>query len=353
MSGAEGMRARRIALLVDCENMSPTGFPRLMGAIARHGDLTVRRAYGDWGSEQLKNWRELAQNHGLQPVQQFRNGKNAADIALVIDAMDLLHGRQVDGFCVVGGDSDYTRLALRLREAGSLVLIAGRANTSKCLRAACEIFFDTSVFGINAAPAADVSSTIALLPSQRQAEAVEPCAETRVVADKAPARAVEAPVQPKPIQIRDARPLLRQAMASGDWFTGSALGQALRALEPDFDASHYGHARLMALVLACDDLIEHRTDGTIAQVRLRGRAKDEARLRREIADLLRSSLAGGAWTSLSAAGQALRREAPGFDVKRYGHSQLQKLLLANETVVECRRDNKGTVSQVRLRSPAA
>lgn len=349
---AESAKSRRIAMLIDCENMAPADFSRLMEAIARHGDLTVRRAYGDWGSEQLKNWRELAQHHGLQPVQQFRNGKNAADIALVIDAMDLLHARQVDGFCIVGGDSDYTRLALRLREAGSLVLIAGRANTSKYLRAACEIFFDTSVFGINIAPATDVPSTIALPPPQRQAEAVEPRAETQAVADKPPAQPAAAPAQPKPARPKDVRPLLRQAMASGNWFTGSALGQALRELDPDFDASHYGHAGLMALVLACDDLIEHRTDSKIVQVRLQARdacSKGE----REIADLLRSSLAGGAWASLSAAGQALRRQAPGFDVKRYGHSQLQKLLVAHEAVVECRRDNKGTVSHVRLRSPAA
>src|SRR5215510_5369676 len=132
----------RVAVLIDCDNVSHTWARAVLGEAAKHGTLGIKRGYGDWASERLKNWRPELATYAVQPVQQFAytTGKNSTDFALVIDAMDLLYSENVDVFCIVSSDSDFTRLAMRLRESGKAVYGIGARKTPIAFQNACDRF---------------------------------------------------------------------------------------------------------------------------------------------------------------------------------------------------------------------
>lgn len=137
-----------LAVLIDADNASATHLEELMGEIATLGRAGVRRAYGDWTKPQSAGWKNVLLSHSIQPVQQFAYtaGKNATDSALIIDAMDLLYTARFDGFCLVSSDSDYTRLAQRIREQGVLVYGFGKNHTPKPFMQACDRFTYLEVF---------------------------------------------------------------------------------------------------------------------------------------------------------------------------------------------------------------
>ena len=138
-------RPRRFAVLIDADNTSPRIVAGLFEEIARFGEASARRIYGDFSSPRLRSWSDVLQKYAIDPHQQFAYtaGKNASDIALVIDAMDLLHSGRFDGFCLVSSDSDFTRLASRLREEGADVYGFGAQKTPESFRQACRRFIYT------------------------------------------------------------------------------------------------------------------------------------------------------------------------------------------------------------------
>ena len=142
---AELERLPRFAVLIDADNTSPQIAGGLFEEVAKFGEASVRRIYGDFSGGQLKSWADILQKHAIDPYQQFAytKGKNASDIALVIDAMDLLHSGRFDGFCLVSSDSDFTRLASRLREQGADVYGFGAQKTPESFRQACRRFIYT------------------------------------------------------------------------------------------------------------------------------------------------------------------------------------------------------------------
>jgi hypothetical protein len=142
---AEHQRLPRFAILIDADNTSPRIAGGLFEEVAKFGEASVRRIYGDFSGPALKPWSNILQKHAIDPFQQFAytKGKNASDIALVIDAMDLLHSGRLDGFCLVSSDSDFTRLASRLREQGADVYGFGKRETPESFRQACHRFIYT------------------------------------------------------------------------------------------------------------------------------------------------------------------------------------------------------------------
>ncbi|MEO1003294.1 MAG: NYN domain-containing protein [Cyanobacteria bacterium J06638_7] len=139
--------APNLAVLIDSDNAQAAVISDLLTEAAQVGTATVKRAYGDWTTPQLGSWKEVLNVHAIVPVQQFSytTGKNATDSALIIDAMDLLHSGRVDGFCLVSSDSDFTRLATRIREQGLLVIGFGERKTPKAFVAACDRFLYTDI----------------------------------------------------------------------------------------------------------------------------------------------------------------------------------------------------------------
>src|SRR5574339_225670 len=136
---------QKIAILIDGDNAQSSLLPQMLVETGRHGQVTVRRIYGDWTTTSMNSWKETLNYHAFQPIQQFRYtvGKNATDSAMIIDAMDLLHSGVVDGFCLVSSDSDYTRLATRIRETGIFVMGIGEKKTPKAFVNACDLFVYT------------------------------------------------------------------------------------------------------------------------------------------------------------------------------------------------------------------
>ena len=220
-------RPPRLAVLIDAENVSAKVAEGLFRDIARLGQATVRRLYGDFCAGTASGWVEVLHRHGLAAQQQFpcATGKNGADIALVIDAMDLLHAGRVDGFCIVSSDSDFTRLAVRIMEHGVPVFGYGEKKAPESFRKACHSF--SLVEELMAAPAVVVPKPTPL-PA-----AVAPKAVTH---------------QPVP----DVGKLICQSLAEMDsedgWVGLSPLGTHLRQVAPGFDARHYGSAKLSGLI---------------------------------------------------------------------------------------------------------
>ncbi len=137
----------RLAVLIDADNAQSSIIEGLLDEIAQYGVSSVKRIYGDWTDGRLKGWKSALLEHGINPVQQFAytTGKNATDSALIIDAMDLLYSEKLDGFCIVSSDSDFTRLASRIREAGLKVYGFGEKKTPKAFMSACDKFIYTEI----------------------------------------------------------------------------------------------------------------------------------------------------------------------------------------------------------------
>jgi hypothetical protein len=153
--------ATRLAVLIDADNASASIVKELLEEVAKYGTATVKRAYGDWTTQNLIGWKDHLLRHAIQPMQQFAytKGKNSTDSAFIIDAMDLLYAGHVDGFCLVSSDSDFTRLATRMREAGKVVYGMGERKTPEPFIAACDkfVFFEVLKRPTEAASAVQVA----------------------------------------------------------------------------------------------------------------------------------------------------------------------------------------------------
>jgi uncharacterized LabA/DUF88 family protein len=147
MNGEVEFRAHKLAVLIDADNSQPNLIEPLLKEIAKYGNAHVKRIYGDWTSSALSGWKEKLNQFSIQPIQQFAytKGKNATDSALIIDAMDLLYTQNFDGFCLVSSDSDFTRLASRIREAGLVVYGFGKKQTPQAFISACDKFIYTEI----------------------------------------------------------------------------------------------------------------------------------------------------------------------------------------------------------------
>jgi len=141
------IESKKLAVLIDADNAQAAVCSELLAEVAKFGIASVKRAYGDWTTTNLKSWKEYLHQYAIQPIQQFSytQGKNATDSALIIDAMDLLHGSRLDGFCLVSSDSDFTRLATRIREEGLFVYGFGEKKTPEPFISACDKFIYTEI----------------------------------------------------------------------------------------------------------------------------------------------------------------------------------------------------------------
>ncbi len=214
---------RRFAVLIDADNVSASALEGLIAEIANYGVALIKRIYGDWTLPNLKSWKAQLLEHAIQPIQQFRYtvGKNATDSALIIDAMDLLFRAKLDGFCLVSSDSDFTRLASRIREEGLMVIGCGERKTPRAFVTACDRFVFTDILRGAAAP-------------ERENEPKKTASELKLD--------------------RKLIDLLRWAVEASEdddgWANLGAVGAKIMSQQPDFDARSYGFSKLSSLVEA-------------------------------------------------------------------------------------------------------
>lgn len=235
----------KLAVLIDADNAQACVIRELLAEVSRYGTATIKRAYGDWTSSNLKSWKEVLHALAIQPIQQFSytTGKNATDSALIIDAMDVLHSGSVDGFCLVSSDSDFTRLATRVREAGLVVYGFGERKTPEPFVAACDKFVYTEILRT---------------PAEEAKAAPEPVAELPKL---------------KPMLLN----ALNATAREDGWTTLSALGSQLNRSNPSFDPRNYGVAKLGELIRQQAAYLEVKEvksgEGDATQVHLHVRRK--------------------------------------------------------------------------------
>lgn len=211
----------KLAVLIDADNTRYSIIEGLLEEIANYGIANVKRVYGDWTSNLLKGWKDVLLEHGIQPIQQFSytSGKNATDSAMIIDAMDLLYNNELDGFCIVSSDSDFTRLAARIRESGLIVYGFGEKKTPKAFIAACDKFIYTEILRQSDFVNTDHSWTARELKSDKKLvaflkNAVEDCEDEL------------------------------------GWAPLARIGQNILNKSPEFDTRNYGYHKLGELIKA-------------------------------------------------------------------------------------------------------
>jgi uncharacterized LabA/DUF88 family protein len=255
-------KSNRLAVLIDADNASASLIEALLKEIAKYGTAHVKRIYGDWTNTQLGGWKAKLHKFAIQPIQQFAytTGKNATDSAMIIDAMDLLYTQNFDGFCIVSSDSDFTKLASRIRESGLVVYGFGEKKTPEAFISACDKFIYTEILrqieesSTNNLVENKIEEKQKNIPKTSQGQIVESANIQKLRSNK---------------KLID---LLKDAYEAVDdeegWAYLSPFGSQLTTLSPAFDARNYGYKKLSELVKAIN-IFEIRTTDKQPQIRLR------------------------------------------------------------------------------------
>ena len=240
------IQTKKFAVLIDADNSSIGAIPSVLEEVAKYGIASVKRVYGDWSSETLKNWREVLLPHAITPVQQFAytKGKDATDMILIIDAMYLLYAGALDGFCIVSSDSDFTPLASRIRENGLSVYGFGKKKTPEAFKKACDKF----IYVENLIVDSDLKNIEEEYLSEPTDKKLTETLKT--VEQKALTQSKE--YSPPETVDRATLNLIYKAVKDNadenGWANLSMVGQYISAVKPDFDSRNYGRAKLSGLI---------------------------------------------------------------------------------------------------------
>lgn len=247
-----------IAILIDADNVSHKKIKNILNEVKRYGVSTIKRIYGDWTSPYVENWKESLLTHAITPIQQYSytQGKNSTDSALIIDAMDILHSDKVDGFCIVSSDSDFTRLATRLRESGKLVIGVGERKTPKPFIASCDKFIYVEILekpeteknkkakpSPMASPAPTPKSQESTPIIQNQVQPSSPTTTNNTTTKE----------QEAELNILDEETLILLKDAVDDtadesgWASLGETGSLILKRKPDFDSRNYGYEKMSHL----------------------------------------------------------------------------------------------------------
>jgi len=232
MNIEKGKSELNIAVLIDADNVSSSKIESILDEVKRHGTPSIKRINGDWTSPYVAGWKDPLLTHAITPIQQYSytTGKNSTDSALIIDAMDILHTQRVDGFCIVSSDSDFTRLAIRLRESGKLVLGIGQKKTPKPFIAACDKFIYIEILGKDDTASATITSN--QLPGKENIaleKTVSKDADTEPISNNF---------------IKLLKNTVNDVADESGWASLAEIGALLNKRKPDFDPRIYGFMKL-------------------------------------------------------------------------------------------------------------
>lgn len=231
------IQSKKLAVLIDADNSSVISIPLILEEVAKYGIASVKRVYGDWSNGSLKNWREILLPNAITPVQQFAYtaGKDATDMGMIIDAMDLLYSDALDGFCIISSDSDFTPLASRIRESGKVVYGFGRKKTPEAFRKACDKF-------IYVENLIEEEKTIIEI---KQIE-IKDNQITELTTKKTQEKEVPTTVDAATLNL--IYKAVKDNSDESGWANLSIVGQYISMVKPDFDARNYGRAKLSGLI---------------------------------------------------------------------------------------------------------
>lgn len=280
----------RYAVLIDADNVAAKYTKNILDELSNYGVVTYKRVYGDWTRPNLAGWKSMALDNAITPVQQYSytTGKNATDSAMIIDAMDILYSHNVDGFCIVSSDSDFTRLAIRLRESGMHVIGMGEKKTPKPFSTACNAFKYLEVLA--------------------EEEIQEPAE-----ADRVEMKTLESAI----IRIISENANLQEEINIGE------LGSRLQGRYPDFDVRNYGYSKFSQF-LKDFDCLSFRQVGSSILVSQRSGKNDIQQIKEVLASIVRTN--GNRGYNLGELKKQLCTKLPDFDVKTYGYSKFSRFI---------------------------
>jgi uncharacterized LabA/DUF88 family protein len=237
----------RLAVLIDADNIPYSNVKGMLEEIAKYGTPTFKRIYGDWTKPTVAGWKSVLLENAITPVQQYSytQGKNATDSAMIIDAMDILYSGKIDGFCLVSSDSDFTRLATRLREAGMKVIGIGERKTPKPFIVACDKFIYIEIIN------SSTSSQETVVVKKRRGQPVRSKQKTEETEQQ--------------VQIRKVKSLIASSITDladeNGWAYLGDVGNLILKKQPDFDPRNFGFAKLTPLIRSFDFEIDERDSG--------------------------------------------------------------------------------------------
>ena len=311
----ESEKDLRLAVLIDADNASRTAMKDVMAEVAVYGTPTIKRIYGDWTSPNMNSWKSILLETAITPIQQYSytTGKNSTDSAMIIDAMDILYSGNVDGFCLVSSDSDFTKLAQRLREAGMFVMGIGEQKTPKPFRAACDTFKLLEI--ISSEDAAETAPTNkgranALTTSKTEVPSIDEIQKTITGIDE--------------IQ-KAITKLLIENNSQNQPIILARVGNFLTKRFSDFDVRNYGYSKLSTF-------LESLNNSDFQVVKLHGgyfvqeksASTSKADIEKEIIRLIQNNK--GHVDNLSIIHEELKKKFPDFDVKQYGFSRISSFI---------------------------
>lgn len=328
---------KKLALLIDADNISPKYVDPILDELIKYGTVTYKRIYGDWTSNQKSSWKEALLTHSISPIQQFSytNGKNATDSAMIIDAMDILYTSHVDGFCIVSSDSDFTRLASRIRESGLLVIGMGEKKTPIAFRKACDVFTNLELLLEDQVIDDLIEEPGSLyvneegkgrqhkgrmerefIKNERELEkqsvhlAMEQIAVTKQVIDKS---------MIENVVIR----IISENENKDKTTTLGEVGSRLLKLYPDFDVRSYGYSLLSKLLEEFTKIKLIKSGHSIIVTLL-----EDQDVREQVEEYIiqRLQKSGEKGMELSELGNLVHKKYRKFKVRDYGYSQFKKFV---------------------------
>lgn len=289
----EQEKEKRLAVLIDAENISIKYVKVVLDEISNYGIATYKRAYADWTSLALKAWKDEVLKNSITPIQQYSytQGKNSTDSAMIIDAMDILYSGKVDGFCLVSSDSDFTKLAARLREAGMLVIGMGEKKTVEAFRASCTMFKYLEVLASEEETQSDTEEETQSNVSRKEIEE----AIVKIILDN---------------EAND------RATSVGE------LGSKLSNRYADFDVRNYGYSKLTKFVESIGSLNLKQHSSTY-YVSIRESEVSKEQIEKIVFDIIKSQ---NGKMNLAVLKQKIEKKVPGFNIRNYEYSKFSQFI---------------------------
>lgn len=312
---------KRLAVLIDSENVSSKYIKYILDEISNYGVATYKRIYGDWTNKKAPRWEKVALENSLTPIQQYvyTKGKNATDSAMIIDAMDILYSGNVDGFCLVSSDSDFTRLASRLRESGMLVIGMGEQKTNEAFIASCTLFKYLEILA-----AEDTDDDEAESECQTKAGSSK---------EKTTARATKGNFAPKEVIEETILKIIADNDAKDKVTTAGEVGSKMNSRYPDFDVRNYGYSQLSQFLRSCKS-IEVIQQGKSLNVRPVTSQITMSEIEATVRDLVFTSKDGK--VNMSEMKRQLEKKYKGFNIRDYKYSKFSQFIedMSSVTVKE-------------------
>lgn len=310
---------KKIALLIDAENISAKYLDNIFMELKSFGTITYKRMYGDFTSDRLHEWNRKSLDYAVVPIQQprYSNAKNAADIMLVIDAMDILYGKNVDIFCIVSSDSDFTRLVNRLCDGGMEVIGMGNSNASRTLKAACTIY-----------------KNLEMIFADENTEEMPEEAEGVDTTEEAKSKMKDTITSIEKIK----KSIMDIVLENSNQDNRTGLGglkSSLQRIYTDFDERNYGYSSMKKFVgdLNGFDVIQ---EGTSIYITISEEKDDQQLIEDYIVTCVKKTS-----MDLAVLGKKIHEKFPDFNVRNYGYSQLSKFIEnMNDIVIESKKNAK-------------